>query len=202
MKAKEITDKLGNNRNHNTVRNLLVKLREEGKIVLTKDIYTVAPNHSQHSQSSKDSQRSQRSQATYTTSQNGSKPDYGPDYGSSQSDYGEGATIVRANTHANGHGKPNDNIPNDTPDYADYGNYDNARSRLPEQLTPDNVVNYPGDVRLWHGVRGLKIKRARCTRSHENVQYLPWYSRSGEWEDSCTQCYPALAKTIGRECFE
>lgn len=75
LKASEIADKLS--KNIHTIRNLLSRLLDEQKVMLTKYIYTLI--RSERSEDSESSDHSERSEVSDSTSQNDSEPHHAAD---------------------------------------------------------------------------------------------------------------------------
>ncbi len=71
----------------------------------------------------------------------------------------------------------------------------------PVKITPETSKNYPYDVIAWMTSQGIHGK-GNCTRGHTNINPLPWFNHNTRaWEYACSQCFPALHRTQGKERF-
>ena len=129
MKAKEIAAQLS--KNLYTIRNLLSRLVDEGKITLTKYTYTLIR-----------SERSERSEVLGTPPPHDAKeatePHYDspkPHYGNDKPHYGEDDTVVRFESDVNAPVESDDGTPENKPHYAHYAYYGNC------DITPETSTN-------------------------------------------------------------
>jgi hypothetical protein len=116
LRAREMADQL--KKNYNTLRNLLVKLRSEGKITLKNDVYSVVSR----------SQRSQCPQGKYENT--GEKRNGAYDY----ADYGNDGSVVSHSQPEYEHATSD--YATASPDYADYAN-------TPTVVSRSQVANQP-----------------------------------------------------------